>query len=431
MVAPLIIAIGIGGALGLLLSTTTEKQLDTALRVSGDAEPCCDDCQQKGTRCDGPPSNPCGAAVPEKTYFDGQLKQGDLYRLVVSVDTRYANFIKSQAPVGPKSKEAFLAETLKQLALRLGFGPTLLVTHDPTDPHLWQLITRWSLHSNRVIGLPNVVPVSITIVDEPPSQTGADSLGAGLDNGLTDDELWAVRYALASDEDTKHLGGFASTFGSDFPITTALLKAKSQLSALRSYQSPLMAKSNGTNKDLSKLVNVLKKATTPLGPEITSAWDKFAGLVVKPSDEAELGKVVASLTKAFLTRKDRGVPDRPSPAALQLALATRRPQLSNVENDDEISKRLTAINVAAKRGNEDAKKAQAKMNDANRTLERQQWVEWYKRQAAVRANSDASAGGVTGAWASRSQVAQRQKDSASRTRGRTASKPVAHPTRRV
>ncbi len=392
MLGLLFLAIAAAGSALLVFRPSTT----TSLRVSGEA-PCCSSCSQGG---------PCTASGPKPRLLRGQLVKGQLYRLRLSVDPRYQAYVKEQGKTRARpgmSQEAFLSETLPALAERLGFTPTLLVTHDPTDGDVWTLLTRWSLDEDGVAGLPNVTPLSATPTEEPPLQASGKALAMGLDVGLTDDEVWAISHALANDEDTKHLGGFASTFDADYPVAAGLLEAKAMLSALRSYQGPGQEASSTKDKSqgLTSLVALLRKATSRLGPETTGTWDKYAGLSVREKDEKTLGEHVRGLTAAFLARKTRKPPTPPSPAALQLALATRRPQLSLVEDDSEVQKRLTTLGRAARSGDPSAKMAQAKLEDANRTMGRLQWVEWYRRhsRAAGTEKDGPDPGSVTGTWA--------------------------------
>jgi hypothetical protein len=415
------------GGLGVLAAACSSK---TSLRVSGEGpeapRPCCSSCGEGG---------PCGSSAGDKTasFFDGQLIQGKPYRLRLSVDLRYQDVLKGLLGARDKTRspEANLAEAMKDVALRMGFGPTMLVTHDPTDPSVWHLLTRWSLHSNRTFALPSVTPLSVTLIDEPflgrqdEEHAGRTKRTAGpdvgLDRGLSDDEVWAITYALATDEDTKHLGGLASTMGSDYPIARDLLKAKSVLAALRAYRSTAPASpaspaipGNPTKsdvRDLNPLIDILQRATAGLGSGVVKAWDRYRTLVVLPKDEKALGNILKALTASFVTRKTRPAPIAPSPAALQLAYATRRPQLSLVEDNAQISSRLTAIGTAAKAGDPDGQKAQAKISDANRTLERLQWVGWYKRIHGLDTSGPAP-GSLTGslrsAWSTRHDLKRKE-----------------------
>jgi hypothetical protein len=315
----------------------------------------------------------------------------------LSIHPRYQAKVKALFEAKGKmtglSSEAFLGESMKALALKIGFGPTLLVTHDPTDPTIWCLLARRTTDSEE--DLPYARLLSVTVVEEPPTQTRSPMLG--LDAGLTEAEVWAVQHALSKDEDTKHLGGFASTLDPDFPIASNLLKAKAMLAAIRSYRGPIISPGD-KSKDLSSLVTVLQKATSSLGEDVIRAWDKYRNIKAREKDEKMLGEVVSALTAAFISRKTRTLPTAPSPAALQLAYATRRPKLSLVEDDGQITRRLSEIARGAKAGEPDAKKAQAKLEDANRTMERLQWVEWYKRHIQVQNNDDPAPGSVTGGW---------------------------------
>jgi hypothetical protein len=216
-----------------------------------------------------------------------------------------------------------------------------------------------------------------------------------LDEGLTDDEVWAVVHALSKDDDTKHLGGFATTFEPDYPIAAGLLRVKSMLAAVRSYRAPnkVTASSNSDS-----LISVLRKASAGLGPEVDSAWDRYVSLPLGEKDRESLGKAVKALGASHVRRvKGQGPrPEKITPAALQLAFSTRRPQLSLVANPDGIIEKLRAINTSVKSGDLDAKKAQDRIAAATRYLERLQWVEWYKRSASLAEDGGPMPGSLTG-----------------------------------
>jgi hypothetical protein len=299
------------------------------------------------------------------------------------------------------TREAFLSQAMKPIASRLGFDEPLLVTHDPTDASVWCLLARWGSPAGEVKGARYVTPLKLEAVEEPP--VGARSTlsrGASgrtiLDEGLTDDEVWAVIHALARDDDTKHLGGFASTFDPDYPVAAGLLRVKSMLAAIRSYRAPHPKK--GTATTSTALIGVLRKASEGLNEEIDRAWGRYEDLPLDEGNQRALAAEVKALGSAHV-RRSRGQAPSPiliTPAALQLAYSTRRPEVSQVASPEGIGQKLRAIGQAAKAGDLKAKEAQAKLGAANRYLERLQWVEWYKRTSKLSEEEGPVPGSLTG-----------------------------------
>jgi len=395
-----------GGAVWGLCCAVSKPPPKTSgsLRVSGGS--CCASCAASRS-CDSisgeseilPPHAP--GFIPQG-YLRGKLIQGQLYRFWMRVDPKMQRFMTRSPRSLSMTNEAFLAEAMKPIAMRLGFSEPLLVTHDPTDTSVWCVIARWSSPAQEVLSARYVTPLQAIPVEEPPmgarsslSRSGGHGITV-LDEGLTDDEVWAVTHALSKDDDTKHLGGFATTFEPDYPVTAGLLRVKSMLAAIRSYRSP--SGSDKTAATSASLIGVLRKASLGLGEGVDRAWDRYDNLPLGDKDQESLGKAVQALGVAHVKRvRGQGPrPERITPAALQLAFSTRRPQLSLVANPDGIIDKLRAISTAVKAGDPDAKKAQDRIAAATRYLERLQWVEWYKRNASLAQEGGPAAGSLTG-----------------------------------
>jgi hypothetical protein len=156
--------------------------------------------------------------------FVGQLRKGQLYR------------VWARIPSG-----AITQADLQTRVERMGFGDVKLVTPDPTDRSVATLIARWMLDSSEAFDTPEVQLFQLQAVEEPPAnvKTSGEDGHPSLDGGLTNQEVEAVKWALISDDDAKHLGGFASTFEPDFPIAASLLRAKAALANARSMGSVL------------------------------------------------------------------------------------------------------------------------------------------------------------------------------------------------
>lgn len=217
--------------------------------------------------------------------FLGQLRQGQLYRVWARVTG------------------ALTQADLRSRIERMGFGDIKLVTTDPTDPSVVSVIARWMLSSSETFDSHEVRLFQLEAVDEPPGQvktSGDERAYPMLDGGLTEPEAEAIRWALMSDDDTKHLGGFASTLEPDFPIAASLLRAKAALANARSMGSVLAAELRAKNLKLverftraaiavgvgsgapewakrmsSNTIDTLKRLTEGLVPPET--WEKYRG----------------------------------------------------------------------------------------------------------------------------------------------------------
>jgi hypothetical protein len=183
--------------------------------------------------------------------FLGQLRKGQLYRVWVRI------------PSG-----AITQADLQSRVEHMGFGDTKLVTPDPTDRSVATIITRWMLDSSEVFDTPEVRLFQLEAVQEPPAnvKTSGEQQGSTthlcLDGGLTSQEVEAIRWALMSDDDAKHLGGFASTFEPDFPIAASLLRAKASLANSRSMGSVLAGQLRDKNV---KMVERFTRAAAAVG----------------------------------------------------------------------------------------------------------------------------------------------------------------------
>lgn len=182
--------------------------------------------------------------------FIGQLRKGQLYR------------VWARIPSG-----AITQADLQTRVERMGFGDVKLVTPDPTDRSVATIIARWMLDSSEVFDTPEVHLFQLQSVEEPPAnvKTSGDFGTRGhpsLDGGLTNQEVDAVKWALISDDDAKHLGGFASTFEPDFPIAASLLRAKAALANARSMGSVLAGQLREKN---TKLAERFARAATAMG----------------------------------------------------------------------------------------------------------------------------------------------------------------------
>lgn len=78
----------------------------------------------------------------------------------------------------------------------------------------------------------------------------------------------------------------------------------------------------------------------------------------------------------------RVLPEGPRPvshSALRVAHAVLRPEGSQIASPRAIARRLHTLNGQVSAGLRDAKKAETSLDRAKRVLERQNWIEWYRR----------------------------------------------------
>ncbi len=179
--------------------------------------------------------------------FVGQLRKGQLYR------------VWARVPSG-----AITQADLRARVEGMGFGDIKLVTTDPTDPSVATIIGRWMLDSSEAFDTPEVHLFQLQSVEEPPAtvKTSGDEGHPTLDGGLTSQEVDAIKWALISDDDAKHLGGFASTFEPDFPIAASLLRAKAALANARSMGSVLAGQLREKN---TKMAERFTRAAAAMG----------------------------------------------------------------------------------------------------------------------------------------------------------------------
>lgn len=158
--------------------------------------------------------------------FVGVLRNGGLFR---------ARF-RVLDPIALTTPEA-LSSVIESVAHRLeaiGFSPVYVVTPDPTSPGVFSAVARWNRPETEVYDGSGIDLFMVDAVEEPPASTfqPPEPL-ACLDAGLSFDEQRTIAYALAHDDDSKHLTGFAWTLEPDFPVAASLLRAKARLAEMR------------------------------------------------------------------------------------------------------------------------------------------------------------------------------------------------------
>jgi hypothetical protein len=319
--------------------------------------------------------------------------QSSLYRVTVRVSPQLRERLRRSSTLGTGTLHSRLSRALSDRLKLCGFASVLLATADPTDCNLWSFLARKGAGPLR--SLPDFEIFTAAEAEEPPAPPRGHALPL-LDVGLSEEEADSVLFALRSDEDTKHLGGFASTLEGEFPVSAALLHAKGLLALTRSTM-PVGEPSEATGDKITpeqqradearKLLLSLSALTAPLG--LGGMWEKYDDSLRTLARRAsgreswdELRRKLLLVLKLF-----RGpVAAAPLPisaSALQLAFALRRPELSGVSDPDKLDSRLRGVSRSVKRGDDDGKAAQKVLRRANQLLERRSWTSWYKKSRQI------------------------------------------------
>jgi hypothetical protein len=462
------------------------------LKLLGDRQPAA----ATQTPAGGPAAPPqIGGAPP----LDGQLM-----RLKMWVPLAHTKAIRNST--GPMGQKAVLVDAERR-AQSMGFYDVAAVLQDPTNPEMFTVIARPGRRRRPTDGLARVV--SAELVEEIPQsavRVGSDGAGTILDPGLTDEELGAIRSALATEENPRHLGGLASTLEPWFPVCASLLRAKAALLETRDGRNAerLAASNMKAAKHVVDTVEktepgegqkvlafmrrgapqepptlaALSRPTRGAWPEVDRVWadlarwsppswyglDRMRAVLRTAKNEAnakETPKSDAELRAALEQHsREAGIPlpvvrdevrraacycceeptnlmsgDAPelpvrrvqvknfppcvqeaarrlvkevglgvwivdedavkrilspnadeqsfvSPSALQLVLASQKPQYSGVGSATVARKRIDDLQTGKGASRADLLKAQAQMERATRAIERRRWLEWYRRSSS-------------------------------------------------
>lgn len=149
------------------------------------------------------------------------MKPGQLYRIDLAVSLEDVQRIR--AAHGDKGQKALLREIEERLG-RSGFSAVLAVMQDPTDNRVFRAVARFAAPAP-----PDRLKIlSLEEVEEPQARARGVE-GVQLDPGLTGDELWALRQALARESNPRRLYGLGQTFAPFFPVAMGLAYAKATL----------------------------------------------------------------------------------------------------------------------------------------------------------------------------------------------------------
>lgn len=157
---------------------------------------------------------------------------GEPVRVAVRVPTGHAESVRRAFG---KAGQRVLLEDIRARTRALGLDDVRAVTQDPTDGSIFRAVARTSGRTPA----PNVGAelVHAERVEEPPIPASYPNQPRALDPGLTPDEVFTVRRALATEHNPRHLAGFASTFEPFFPIAASLLRGKAMLLEVRALRN--------------------------------------------------------------------------------------------------------------------------------------------------------------------------------------------------
>lgn len=395
--------------------------------------------------------------LPTSGPADQAPVPGGFYRAILDVDPDFVDAAQRGIPAAfaQRAAQAMLADVL----VDAGFDDVHVAMQDPSNRRTWSALGHWG--KSPAVGAfpPGVALVGMRPIDEPKLSTTTKL--DGLDHGLTDDEVAALRFALTVETDPRRLDGFACTFDVEFPVASALLHTKSRLETLSRLTnraagivrvgsrvlSPRLARARiegcafgdvfGAIADPGpEVVRTLTIASAPVGVE-QSAWDGYLPVfealtgwlpaasvletaTMPPGDPMLVARSIACLvdqpalltapisdlpmllgpgvtdaiTRAalgavhnlgnglVLVRPDAAnalvAPHRPhvSTSALQAASAQIRPEQAGVADPGGLGARLAQLGAD---GSAEAEKARESLSRAQRAIDRQNWIEWYKR----------------------------------------------------
>jgi hypothetical protein len=212
------------------------------------------------------------------------FEQGHWYRVKGMTNAALIDDRRRTAPVGETQKT--LQKELTEDLETQGFSNTKLAMQDPSEPLIWNFITQWS-KPNPTLGLSpegKLQVLSYQEVIEPPVVTPKPEPPVTLEAGIPYDEAHAVAYALAKDNDPKHLQYFADSMVPDFPLSAGLLVAKAKLETA-------ITDERGKVQPEPAPVGDLKRLTQGLGRAVEGLWDKYAKSPLAPPQVAPAGRL--------------------------------------------------------------------------------------------------------------------------------------------
>lgn len=331
-----------------------------------------------------------------------------LYRLSLALPAGYAQHV--EAVFGAGSYAAILRDVEGRLA-RMGAGTLLFEPmQDPTAPDHWTAVARAvPTQGDDVIRVLTVEPLVEPTRPASADHPAAVRLGAQLDPGLSPSELVAVSRALERETNPRHLAGFASTFEPHFPVAASHLRARSILvqgahgRGVRAEDAPAFgaehvaqmrfgavarADNLGIPRDLA-LGEVKRACCTyvsegmPLRSPLPDLPPEISGLAAACVRPGARGTRLVDRGMLIAASPPTGDEGYVSPSALQLALASTKPGMSRVWNQDGALEVHQSLQEPAptREGRIAQMRAKLALEKAHKTIERGRWIRWYERNA--------------------------------------------------
>lgn len=152
--------------------------------------------------------------------------RGNMVRVTVRVPAAHIESVRAANP--GRGQRALLDDVARRAAAAGGLRSVRVALQDPTDETRFTVVGEAGA-PRQADPLAHVERVRPVRPPPPPLPApGADAAGA-LDPGLTDDDRAVLHEALAVEDNPRHLAGLATTFEPFYPISSTLLRTKSQL----------------------------------------------------------------------------------------------------------------------------------------------------------------------------------------------------------
>ncbi len=329
------------------------------------------------------------------------MNAGQLYRVTLALPPAYIDGLRQSG-----GQRGLLADVGARAA-HLGFAPTLLETQDATDNRVVTLLTRRSggplSETDGVLRILRIEPVE----EPPPGTEKADPKTHPFDPGLSVAEVRMVRHALAKEWNPRHLWGLASCMSPDFPVAASMLRVRKleaesppgasppapppyaptppQTIALLRAKLDASAAREGIPADL--VPEEVRRVAFGLAagepeeshPDVVA----LARCLLRPIGDA----LVVDRAALLLACPPDGEEGVTASSAIQLALATCKPEMSRVRSVGQVSARKAgyeknAAQVSAA-DQPDTMRAQSAMMRSQKAIERQRWLRWYERDLST------------------------------------------------
>ncbi len=321
-----------------------------------------------------------------------------LARVTVALPQAYVDAMRASV------QQKGLVADVRRRVEALGYNSTLLVTQDPTDNRLVSILTR-PVGTSQKTGDGTIRVVSVEPVEEPPNGTEkADPSSHPFDPGLSVAEVAIIRLALREESNPRHLWGLAATLEPCFPVAASLLRARKLAietdTPPTAYDVPPCDARTIRAKRAAVDAYAARQGMTR---DLVDESVKRSALLLATGEDDDAPPVVQDLAVCLIRQVARSasgqrvmVVDRTAlqtavpvtgtegvvpPPAIQLALATCKPEMARVRFAKVAMGRRTDLQGPINRVED--KRAHSVMVRAQKAIERQRWVRWYERDRAT------------------------------------------------